>query len=163
MPVLVGPQSEDLGEEVSTDETIVHSHSRGQSYCLVTLFNDQEDDEDGGPYSCLFCNLVVDYPEGTTPDHLYYYDIGKDEYVCIRCKYSSDDESVVKGHYTRTHVDGDETDVTPEDLGATGGAEYQISLNTETGEYECDVGDCDYSNEDEANVKRHQTQIHGEE
>lgn len=103
MPVLTGRQGENLTEDVSEDETIVHSHTGGGDYCLITLYDDPEDDDEEGPFSCIFGDLVVDYPENTTVEYNYFHDVLEDVYVCSLCKWKHEEESQVKSHFTRNH------------------------------------------------------------
>lgn len=107
MPVVTGETGEEVLEQISDKENILHTHTHGAlGSSAVTLFPEEEMDQLDGPFTCPFCNFTADYVEDSD-EYDYYYREDEGEFVCVHCKYSHEDEPQVKRHITMQHNNGD--------------------------------------------------------
>lgn len=165
MPVITRQDGGLISEEMGPNQGLVHTHYLGDTRVGVSLHEDPANDEEyeGEPFSCPYCSFEADYVEGVTgDDYSYHYEPHRNVYVCDHdgCGYSNENESAVKGHYTREHKDS----LADMDFHADEEEEeqeYDYSYNDDTEEYECN--ECEYSHEEESHVKRHYTIVHRED
>lgn len=101
MPVIQEETGDEIIEEVSEDELLVHTHNHGSGNpSAVTL---DENGGDDGPFTCPYCDLTYDYVIELDDDYLYYVNVTDDVYECWHCDYSHEEEPQVKRHYSMEH------------------------------------------------------------